>query len=167
MDASSRRYYYPLRNPVNPEDIALVEITEAQYRALYPEIWRIQKQERKHGRCVCPVSKVWKCDGDCLVCPYHAAGDTWSLDQELETIGDHRFGNERSPADAVIDRLVMKKLLQRLQELCPEALDVGEYKLAGLSERRSLEALGLTRTSFRRHLKAAKETLQEEFGSIF
>ena len=82
MESASRRYYYPLRNPDNPKDVTLVEITEEQYRALYPEIWRTQKQERKLGRCLCPASKLWKCDGDCLVCPYHAAGSIWSLDQE-------------------------------------------------------------------------------------
>ena len=167
MDNASRRYYYPLRNPDNPKDVTLVEITEAQYRALYPEIWRIQKQERKQGRCVCPVSKLWKCDGDCLICPHHTAGNTWSLDQELEIMGDHRASDDDDPADVVADQLLLEKLLRRLQELCPEALEVGEHKLAGLSERSSLEALGLTRTSFRRHLKAAKETLQEEFGDIF
>ena len=53
------------------------------------------------------------------------------------------------------------------------SLAFGSYETAqtidftGLSERGSLEALGLTRTSFRRHLKAAKEALREEFGDIF
>ena len=100
-------------------------------------------------------------------CAPITAGSIWSLDQELETLGDHRTSDEGDPADVVADQLLLEKLLQRLQELCPEALEVGEQKLAGLSERSSLEALGLTRTSFRRHLKAAKETLREEFGDIF
>ena len=167
MESASRRYYYPLRNPDNPKDITLVEITEEQYRALYPEIWRIQKQERKLGRCLCPASKLWKCDGDCLVCPHHTSGNVWSLDQDLEIMGDHRASDDGDPADIVADQLLLQKLLQRLGELCPEALEVGEQKLAGLSERSSLEALGLTRTSFRRHLQAAKEALREEFGDIF
>ena len=45
MESASRRYYYPLRNPDNPKDITLVEITEEQYRALYPEIWRIDNDK--------------------------------------------------------------------------------------------------------------------------
>ena len=167
MEYASRHYYYPLRNPDNPKDVTLVEITEEQNRALYPEIWRTQKQERRLGRCLCPACKLWKCDGDCLVCPYHTAGNIWSLDQEMETLGDHRASDEGDPADVVADQLLLEKLLQRLQELCPEALEIGEQKLAGLSERSSLEALGLKRTSFRRHLKAAKETLRKEFGDIF
>ena len=167
MDSASRRYYYPLRNAENPKDITLVEITEEQYRALYPEIWRTQKQERKLGRCLCPVSKLWKCDGDCLICPHHTSGNIWSLDQELEIMGDRHASDDGDPADIVTDQLLLQKLLLRLQELCPEAVDVGQQKLTGLSERSSLEALCITRTSFRRHLKAAKETLREEFGDIF
>ena len=114
MESASRRYYYPLRNPDNPKDITLVEITEEQYRALYPEIWRTQKQERKLGRCLCPASKLWKCDGDCLVCPHHTSGNVWSLDQDLEIMGDHRASDDGDPADIVADQLLLQKLLQRL-----------------------------------------------------
>ena len=167
MKSASRHYYYPLRNPDNSNDITLVEITEEQYRALYPEIWRIQKRERKLGRCLCPVCKLWKCDGDCLICPFHTAGIIWSLDQELEIMGDHRASNDSDPADVVVEHLLLQKLIQRLGELCPEALKVGDQKLTGLSERGSLEVLGLTRTSFRRHLRAAKEALRVEFGDVF
>ena len=167
MESASRRYYYPLRNADDPKDITLVEITEEQYRALYPEIWRIQKQERKLGRCLCPANKLWKCDGDCLVCPHHTSGDVWSLDQELEIVGDHRSGTDGDPADIVADQILLQKLFQRLGELCPEALEVGIQKLSGLSERSIMDELGLTRTSFRRHLKAAKETLKDEFGVFF
>lgn len=167
MESASRHYYYPLRNTDDPKDITLVEITEEQYRALYPEIWHIQKQERTLGRCLCPTSKLWKCDGDCLVCPHHTSGNVWSLDQDLEIMGDHRSNDDCDPADIVADQLLLQKLLQRLGELCPEALEVGELKLTGLSERSSLKALGLTRTSFRRHLNAAKKALSEEFGEIF
>ena len=167
MESASRRYYYPMRNPDNPRDITLVEITEEQYRALYTEIWRIQKQERKLGRCLCPASKLWKCDGDCLVCPHHTSGKVWSLDQDMEIMGDHRASDDCDPADIVADQMLLKQLLRRLAELCPEALEVGAQALDGLSERGSLEALGLTRTSYRRHLKAARKALREEFENLF
>ena len=53
-DSVGRYYYYPLRNPSDPDDVTLVEISEAEYRALYPEIWRTRKQEQALGRCLCP-----------------------------------------------------------------------------------------------------------------
>lgn len=33
----SKKRYYPLRDAENPYKVSLVEITETQYRALYPE----------------------------------------------------------------------------------------------------------------------------------
>ena len=82
-------------------------------------------------------------------------------------MGDHRSNDDCDPADIVADQLLLQKLLQRLGELCPEALEVGMQKLSGLSERSIMDELGLTRTSFRRHLKAAKETLRDEFEDFF
>ena len=32
--------------------------------AYYGEAARIRMKEQAHGRCVCPQSKVWACDGD-------------------------------------------------------------------------------------------------------
>ena len=37
-----KKRYYPLRDAENPYKVSLVEITEVQYRALYPEIWSTQ-----------------------------------------------------------------------------------------------------------------------------
>ena len=117
MESASRRYYYPLRNPDNPKDVTLVEITEEQYRALYPEIWRTQKQERKLGRCLCPASKLWKCDGDCLVCPYHTAGSIWSLDQELETLGAEKASLEASLSSGTLSYEEVEQASRRYAEV--------------------------------------------------
>lgn len=80
----SKKRYYPLRDTENPYKVSLVEITEAQYRALYPEIWATQKREQYHHRCMCTKKYLWKCDGNCDLCEYHSAGDTLSLDVPTE-----------------------------------------------------------------------------------
>ena len=46
----------------------------------YNEAARIRMKAQAHGQCVCPQSKVWVCDGDCLVCEYRRSGDMASLD---------------------------------------------------------------------------------------
>ena len=48
--------------------------------AYYGEAARIRMKEQAHGRCVCPQSKVWACDGDCPICEYRRSGDLASLD---------------------------------------------------------------------------------------
>lgn len=83
-DNQSKKHYYPLRDAINPYKVTLVEITEAQYRALYPEIWATQKREQHHHRCMCTRKYLWKCDGNCDLCEYHAIGDMLSLDVPTE-----------------------------------------------------------------------------------
>lgn len=41
----------------------------------YGEAVRIRMKEQAHGRCVCPQSKVWACDGDYLICEHRRSGD--------------------------------------------------------------------------------------------
>ena len=40
---NDKQRYYPVRDPENTHKVTLAPITEEQYRALYPEIWRIRK----------------------------------------------------------------------------------------------------------------------------
>jgi hypothetical protein len=57
-----------------------VPVTKEQHDSFYREASRIRDKEQNHGRCMCPYRFIWKCDGDCVGCEYHAAGDTLSLD---------------------------------------------------------------------------------------
>ena len=60
-----------------------VPVTKAQHDSFYKEADRIRHKEQDHGRCMCPYRFIWKCDGDCIGCEYHAGGDITSLDQPL------------------------------------------------------------------------------------
>ena len=79
-----------------------VPVTKAQHDSFYREASRIRNKEQNHGRCMCPYRYIWKCDGDCIGCEYHAAGDISSLDQPLPdgngTIGDY-IPDTRKPMD--------------------------------------------------------------------
>ena len=54
----------------------------------YNEAARIRMKAQAHGQCVCPQSKVWVCDGDCLVCEYRRSGDMASLDVPIGEDGE-------------------------------------------------------------------------------
>lgn len=70
-----------------------ISVTKEQHNSFYNEADRIRHKEQDHGRCMCPYRFIWRCDGDCLDCEYHAAGDITSLDQPLSdgsgTLGDY------------------------------------------------------------------------------
>lgn len=63
---ATKKRYYPLRSPANPTKVVLVEITEEQYQAVFPEIWAARKREQRHGRCKCLAEYSWTCNADCL-----------------------------------------------------------------------------------------------------
>ena len=107
MTNNDNQRYFPLRDPENPFKVALTPITEEQYRALYPDIWATQKREQYHGRCMCTKRYLWKCDGQCDLCEYHAP-DTTSLDEPLPdgngTLGDYIPDSRPSIEDIIADR---------------------------------------------------------------
>lgn len=77
-----------------------------------------------HGQCVCPQSKVWVCDGDCLVCEYRRSGDMASLDVPIGEDGEGALldmvPDEAPSIESVIaDRDLLDRLFARLRELDP------------------------------------------------
>lgn len=55
-------------------------VDENFYYQWYRPIWAARKKAQEHGQCTCPSKFLWKCDGACEDCEYHATGDTLSLD---------------------------------------------------------------------------------------
>lgn len=92
----------------------------------YREAARIRMKEQAHGRCVCPQSKVWACDGDCLICEYRRSGDLASLDVPVGEDGEDTL-MDMLPSEApaieriIADRDLLDRLFARLRELDPDA----------------------------------------------
>lgn len=81
---------------------------------------------------MCPYRFIWKCDGDCIGCEYHAAGDTTSLDQPLPdgngTLGDY-IPDSSKPIDEVsADTLSPDGIQARLEELQKELIKKANNK---------------------------------------
>ena len=171
---NDNKRYYPLRDSKDPYKINLIQITEEQYRSLYPEIWRIQKREQYHHRCMCPKKYIWKCDGNCDLCEYHTAGDTLSLDANICSEGDSQFNildstaeNNANVEEIILDKILMKQLIKRLEELMPEAVEIGKLRMNGVKDDDIAEIIGIKRTTFRSRLDKAAKKLRDEFGKYF
>ena len=161
----SKQRFFPVRlNPDDPHDVTLQPVSEQEYFALYRPVWRKQKQMQKTRQCMCPQYLLWKCDGQCDLCEFRAAGIELSLDWDLEENGDHHEALGADPAAIYADREILRQLLKRLDELCPDALDVGDLVSDGMSQRDALEHLGLTRSTYRSRVQKAEETLCREYG---
>ena len=157
-----------------PHEKQWVEVTEAQYYAYYRDIWATRKRAQKHRQCMCPKSKLWLCDGDCLICKFRAPGDSLSLDLTFENEDGEEYSllgkladQSASIDDIVTDQTMLDILFQRLGEIMPEARCIGDLRLAGLSDAEIADEIGIPRTTFLYRLKKAKELLQNEYPDLF
>lgn len=120
---------------------------------------------------MCPKSKTWMCDGDCLACEFRATGDNLSLDYTVED-GE---GNQKSWADdlpddtpnaqsIMEDRELLCALYQKLQELDPEGRRICELIMEGKSERDIASALGVSRNTYTYRRDKLLRILREQLG---
>ena len=168
LENQSKKRYYPLRDTENPYKVSLVEITEAQYRALYPEIWATQKREQYHHRCMCTKKYLWKCDGNCDLCEYHAAGDTRSLDVPTEdgNANMHDTIPDTSPTmeDVISDAILLEQLIAKFRELDPDADRIIEMLSNDFSDRKIAEQLGRKQRTFADQMKKYRTELRKMRG---
>ena len=167
-DNQSKKHYYPLRDASNPYKVTLVEITEAQYRALYPAIWATQKREQHHHRCMCTRKYIWKCDGNCDLCEYHAAGDMLSLDVPTEDGNANMYDiiPDSAPTmeDVLSDAMLLEQLIARFRELDPDADRIIELLMDELSDRKIAEKLGRPQRTFADQMKKIRTELRKIRG---
>ena len=150
------------------------EVTPEQYGEYDRWRTRIRKREQYHKRCMCPRSKWWLCDGMCKDCEFHAPGDTISLyapvtneDGDEVTLADTLMDPDSLFVSAMCDREELSQLLARLDELMPEAREIGRLRQKGWTDEAIANALKVKRTTFLSRLKKVQETLASEFPDCF
>ncbi len=151
-----------------------VPVTEQEFKAYYKDIDTFRKKQQRHGRCVCPASKRLSCDMDCSTCPFQRAGDSLSLNytvKDKEGIEhpwiDDLTENEKLLEEIILDGIELQRIFARIQELMPEAIEVGKYRLEGLSDVCIAERLGIKNTTTRSRLEKLKKTIFTEFSDFF
>lgn len=139
--------------------------------AYYGEAARIRMKAQAHGQCVCPQSKVWVCDGDCLVCEYRRSGDMDSLDIPVgedgeDTMLDMIQDETPSIEGVVADRDLLDRLFARLRELDPDADAIIAMWQAdwNVSDRAIAEALCRPQRTFADQMKKYRTELRRIRG---
>lgn len=148
-----------------------VPVAKELHDSFYREASRIRDKEQNHGRCMCPYRFIWKCDGDCIGCEYHAAGDLTSLEQPLPdgegTLGDYIPDDSPSIEDVVADRQLLSQLIEKLRQLDPEAdtiIQLWKDHPEGISDRKIAEALGRPQRTFADQMKKYRTELRKVRG---
>lgn len=166
----SKQFFYPVRDAQNPNKVRLEPIPEHIYHQIMPDIWRTRKRMQRSGQCTCLQSKLWTCDADCLVCPYHVAGPNVSLDLPLDdaenlTLEDTISNEDSTPESIIADRVLLDALWEELDALDPEGRRICEL-LSRLSEREAAKAMGLKRSTFKRHWAKIKTLLAKKLNDF-
>ena len=151
-----------------------IPVTEQEFKAYYKDIDTFRKKQQRHGKCVCPSKKRLSCDMDCNTCPFRRAGDSLSLnytvkdDEGIERPWlDDLTGDANLLEEIVSDGIELQRIFARIQELMPEAIEVGKYRLDGLSDVRIAELIGIKNTTTRSRLEKLKKTILAEFSDFF
>lgn len=150
-----------------------VAVPEELYREHIRHYDSFRKKQKGRGECACPRSKFWLCDGDCLTCEFHHAS-MQPLDYSIE----NEDGDACSPLDrlcdsspsiesVVCDKAELDQLFARLNDLMPEAIEIGKLRQQGLSDSAIADALGIKRTTFLSRLKKVKALLADEYPDFF
>lgn len=78
-------------------------------------------KEQHHHRGICSKKQLWKCDGDCIGCKYHATRNILSLDIPTEdneaNMYDCILNSSPSIEDVLADRLLLEQLFTKLRKL--------------------------------------------------
>ena len=150
------------------------EVTPEHYAEF--DQWRTNKRKREqyHGRCMCPRNKWWLCDGMCDDCEFHAPGDVLSLDKPVSnddgdevTLLDTLVDPAPSIESVLCDKAELDQLFARLNELMPEAQDIGKLHQKGLTDDAIAKVIGIKRTTFRSRLEKVKKQLASEYPDRF
>lgn len=150
------------------------DVTPEQYAEF--DQWRTNKRKREqyHGRCMCPRNKWWLCDGLCDDCEFHAPGDMLSLDKPVSnddgdevTLLDTLVDPAPSIESILCDKAELDQLIARLNELMPEAQEIGKLRQKGLTDEAIAKVIGIKRTTFRSRLEKVRKQLASEYPDRF
>ena len=152
------------------------EIEPKAYAEYVKYCCAFRKRQRLHGFCNCTRRMWWLCDTDCLNCEFQCEGiDTLSLDA-TSYVDEH--GNECSLEECaeeqseLIEELFcdadeLQHLFNRLEELMPEAIQIGRLRESGATDTVIADKIGIKRTTFNSRLKKVRDTLAKEFPDWF
>jgi len=151
-----------------------VPVSETYYVTYMREVGAFKKRQYRHGFCMCPGTKEYMCDCDCLTCPFYKKDAIMSLDAPImddegneETLMDHLVEEDTMmPEEVVLEKDEHESLYRAIEELCEEDQILIRMTLAEKPQIEIAEALGLRgQTNVakrkRRALKALREGLAE------
>lgn len=106
---------------------------------------------------MCPKKYLWKCDGICVECEYHAPGDVLSIDVSVQDVKENMYDcipdKNQVIKDLISDRNLLNRLINRFRELYSDADRIIDLKLDGCSECEIAKILGRNENTINYRMK--------------
>lgn len=145
-----------------------VQYSEEAYLKLSRDRARTRMSMGRQSRCFCPRNEVWRCDGCCEGCPHYKGEEEVSLNTVTGHSGELTLEDvltdDVDQENACVEKMYYEDILKRLDEIMPQAREIGVLRMQGKSDREIAKILGIPRTSMYRMLERAKQILEEKFG---
>ena len=146
MSNDAKKYFIPVNG-------SPIEVSEEVYRAYYQSIWNTRYHAQKNGECRCTKAQLWKCDGVCPGCPFHAAGKKVSIDTPIGgeddelTLCDTLSDDAPSAESILMDKELLDALYDELNRLDPGGRRICELIMAGKTEREIAADMGKSQST--------------------
>lgn len=168
MTNNESQYYIYIRSTKER-----IPCNKEEFDNYYHDIDLFRQKKQYHGLCVCPQRKRLDCDMDCATCPFRRTG-TLSLDDTIkDKDGEETAWVDTIPDDAPLfsdilaDQEHLRQLFNRLNEIMPDALRVGQMRLEGKTDTEISAQLDVRQNTLFYRLKKAKEIIKKEFPEFF
>ena len=146
-----------------------IQCTREGFLSVCRERDKIRKKAKKAERCVCPRNKIWYCDGICDECIFQINHDK-SIYEPVKkgaTLTLEECITEEIDTEVqCVESIDFQEILSRLDELMPEAREIGHLRLQGKTEIEISQILNLPRATIYTRIKAVEKKLAEEFGEF-
>ena len=149
-----------------------VPVSKEEFDSFYKETSVFRRKQQRHKLCCCPKDKRFSCDTDCINCPFAIKENKTSLDDVIEdkdgttTTLIEKVASEDPLVDEIVTNIIeMKRLLDRICELMPEAIDIGKHRLNGLTDADISNLIGIPRTTFLSRIKKLREIVKDDLDN--
>ena len=134
-----------------------IEVRKTVFHAFYNSCSSERKRLQQEGKCFCPQKMIWKCDCDCINCPF-------SCKSEADTAyNDSSDKIENIPAEDTtesrISMIALKQLIKEISVIYPDAEMIIWMRYIGYSDREIQEISHIPRRTFEYNIATALKKL--------
>lgn len=150
-----------------------VEVSKEVYDAYFQPIWTTRYHAQKNGECHCTKADLWKCNGICIDCQFHADSRMISIytpigDEDDDLILEDILADDAPPVESgIMKKELLNALHNVLNRLDPDERYICDCIMRGLNFDAIAADIGIPKTTFNYQKKKLFSKIHEELKDFF